>query len=169
MQNDTFQQKQIATEINRAINQGFSIDTHRDAELLVNQNYNWDDLNKFKEELNNSVLQFVCQVNEIITSPDVINNLGEHKEHFGKLVNVFFTDVNEFSNRVKDLRVQHEHLTGPLKDLNEYNLYNRIAINYHSLYTELSALVTPTLSELIMTISDVANTPIEQQPANIPE
>lgn len=166
MQNDTFQQKQITTEINRAINQGFSIDTHEDAELLINQNYSWDDLNKFKEELGNSVLQFVYQVNEIITSPNVINNLGEHKEHFSKLVNVFFTDINEFSNRVMSLRVQHEHLTGPIKDLNEYNLYNRIAINYHSLYTELSALVTPTLSELVMTISDVANIPVEQQQTN---
>lgn len=149
-----FEKKKINKEIDKAINEGFSIDTSDDASFLKDKEYSWDDLNRLKTELGNSVLDFVGQVNTIITNRTVIYNLGDKKHHFEKLINIFFTDINNFSNKVKDLRVQHEHRTGHVNDINEFNLYNRLAIQYHALFTELSALITPTLSDILLTISE---------------
>jgi len=155
MSNTNFQKKQIAREVNKVIQSGFSIDTSDDEQALKDQPYFWDDLNTLKDELGNSIIEFIGQVNAIITNPEVIQNLGDRKEHFEKLVTTFFSDINEFSHRVKELRIQHEDRTGHVNDINEFNNYNRIAISYHSLYTELSALITPTLSDLVLTISEV--------------
>ena len=151
----SFQKKQINNEIERAINSGFSIDTSNDQNFLTDSTYQWDDLNNLKDSLGNSVLEFMGQVNTIITNPEVIANLGERKNHFNQLINIFFSDISEFSHKVKHLREQHEHLTGRITDINQFNAYNRIAIQYQALYTELHALITPTLSDLVVTISEI--------------
>lgn len=156
------QKKKLSTEINRAVNQGFQINTQSDEDYLVDKNYNWDDLNKLKDDLGVSILQFVGQVNSVITNGDIINNLGDRKTHFEKVVNVFFTDINAFSMKVKVLREQHENNSGHVNNLNEFNTYNRIAISYHSLFTELTTLVTPTLSELMLVISEIVKPTTEQ-------
>ena len=156
-----FQKKQITQEIDKVISNGFSIDTTQDSSFLTDKPYSWDDLTQLKDELGNSILEFVAQVNTIITNPEVIRNLGKEKDHFQRLVSVFFSDINEFSHKVKEIRLQHEGRTGHINDINEFNLYNRIAITYHSLYSELSALITPTLSDLVLTISEVVpNAPL---------
>jgi hypothetical protein len=153
--NSAFEKKKIVTEIDRAINETFSIDTGNDADFLSTEKYSWDDLEKLKTELGNSILEFIGQVNVVITNREIIAKLGEKRTHFEKLVTLFFSDVNEFSNKVKNLRLQHEGKTGHINDINEFDQYNRIAIGYHSLFTELSALVTPTLSDIILTVSEV--------------
>lgn len=150
-----FQKKQISREVDKVINSGFSIDMSRDTELLDDKPYDWNDINILKDELGNSIIQFLGQVNSIITNPDVISNLKDKKEHFEKLINIFFTDINDFSHKVKELREQHEGMSGHVKDINEFNNYNRIAITYHSMYNELLSLITPTLSELVLVISEV--------------
>jgi len=151
------ERKQITKEVNKAINSGFKINTDSDEDFLKNSNYNWDDLNKLKEELGNSIIEFVGQVNVIITNADIIKNLNDRKEHFEKLVVIFFNDINDFSNKVKNIRLEHEHLTGHINNINEFNNYNRLAIQYQALFTELSTLITPTLSELMFIISDVVS------------
>lgn len=152
---DKLQQKQITREINKALSSGFSINTESDEEFLSKSNYSWDDLNKLKDELGVSILEFIGQVNCAITNPDVINNLGAQKDHFNKVVNLFFSDINDFSHKVKDIRTEHEHLTGHIDNINDFNNYNRIAIQYQALFSELATLITPTLSDLMLTINDV--------------
>lgn len=150
--NSNLKPKQITSAVNNALAAGFQINTTGDAAYLDGKNYNWSDLIQLKDQLGGSVVEFLGQVNAIISNPDIINNLGTHKEHFERVVKVFFADIDTFSNKVKDLRVQHEHLSGPVTDLNQFNLYNRLAITYHSLFAELQTLMTPTLSDLVLTV-----------------
>lgn len=151
------EQKQITKEINKALNSGFKINTESDEDFLKNSNYSWDDLNNLKEDLGKNILEFVFRVNEIIQNKDIVNNLNDKKEHFDKLISLFFSDINNFSLSVKNLRKQHEHLSGHINNINDFNVYNRIAIQYQSLFSELATLITPTLSDLMLTITDVAS------------
>lgn len=153
--NDKLEKKQITKEINKALSSGFNINTETDEEFLRKSKYNWDDLNKLKDDLGFSIIDFIGQVNVAITNPDIINNLGNQKEHFNKVVNLFFSDINDFSHKVKTIRTEHEHLSGHINNINEFNNYNRIAIQYQALFSELATLITPTLSDLMLTINEV--------------
>lgn len=147
--------KQITSAVNNALAAGFQINTSGDASFMQEQALNWNDLVILKDELGHSIIEFVGQVNALITNPAIINNLGDKKDHFERVVQVFFSDINDFSNKVKELRDQHEQFTGPITDLNQSNLYNRIAIQYNTLYQELQILVTPTLSDLVLTVHSI--------------
>lgn len=155
MQEANLNLKRLSLAVNRAGSTGFAVDTSKDQELLQGQNYNWDDLNALKEELGRSLLEFVGQVDMMLRNPDITNNLGNQTEHFSKTVDIFFKDISDFSEKVKDLRVQHEQLSGPVSDLSQLSLYNRLAMSYHSLCSELTILVGPTISELVLTVSKV--------------
>lgn len=147
--------KQITSAVNNALAAGFQINTSNDAQALSGQQFNWDDLNKLKEELGHGIIEFVLQVNTIISNPQIKANLGDKQQRFDRVTEVFFSDINDFSGKVKTVREQHEHLTGQVTDLNQYNLYNRLAIQYHTFFQELQVLVTPTLSELIMIVHEL--------------
>lgn len=151
------EQKQITKEINKVLNQGFKINVQSDEDFLKTCDYKWEDLDKLKEDLGASIIEFIKQVNTIITTPEIINNLGDKKSHFNKVVNLFFSDINEFSHKVKEIRLKHENMSGPIKNINDFDNYNRIAIQYHSLFSELATLITPTLSDLMLTISEIEN------------
>ena len=152
---DHLKPKQITSAVNQALASGFQINTQNDAAYLADKNYNWNDLIQLKEELGNSIVEFVAQVTAIITNPDIVNNLGNKQAHFERVTKVFFSDLNDFSNKVAQLRAQHEHMTGPVLDINQFNLYNRVAINYNSMFMELQSLMTPTLSDLVLTVSEL--------------
>ena len=156
--------KQITSAVNSALAAGFQINTQNDAAHLKDKTYSWDDLKQLKEELGNSVIEFVGQVNAITTNPQIINNLGVKKAHFERVVQVFFSDIGEFSSKVKEIRMQHEDKSGLVGDINEFNLYNRLAITYHSLFTELQTLITPTLSDIVLTVSKLV-IPVTPAPA----
>ena len=149
------QKKQLAKEIDKVIANGFNIDSSNDEEVLKNSDYKWEDLNQLKEDLANKIIEFMVEVNSAITNPLVINNLGTQAPHFNKLIELFYSDINNFSTKVKDIRVQHEDKSGPIKDINDFDVYNRLAIQYQSLFSELATLITPTLSEMMITIADI--------------
>lgn len=147
--------KQITSAVNQALAAGFQINTSNDTQYLDGQNYSWDDLNQLKQELGNTVIEFVTQVAQVTTNQQIMSNLGAKKAHFDRTVEVFFSDINVFSNKVAELRVQHEQMTGPVTDINQFNLYNRLAITYTTLFNELQVLVTPTLSDIMLTVSEL--------------
>lgn len=148
-------QKQITKEVNKALTNGFSINTESDEEFLKNSNFSWDDLNTLKDELGKNILEFVVNVTSIINNKEIINNLNDKRDYFNKLVALFFSDINDFSNKIKSLREQHEHLTGHINNINDFNIYNRIAINYQALFSELATLITPIISDIILTVSEL--------------
>lgn len=161
-------EKELSKSINKAFEEGFQINTNEDEKFLQKESYSWDDLNQLKTELGQRIMEFIAQVNMITSNPQVTSNLGEDKDHFQKVVVTFYNDVNHFSNKIKVLREEHEHLTGKVKDINEFNVYNRIAITYHSLFMELSTLITPTLSDLVLTVSKIeGNLVLENQPVAV--
>lgn len=149
------EKKKIAKEIDNALIGNMTLNGLSEEEALRLQNYSWDDLNKLKDDLAARIIDFLGQVNAIVTNLDIIRNLGDKKEHFNKLVNLFFSDINTFSKKVAELRVLHETKFNQISDLEEFDMYNRIAIMYQSLFSELATLITPTLSEIVLLISDV--------------
>lgn len=155
MDTSKLERKQIVKELDIAIQNGFNIDDSHDEELFQFSTYNWDDLNKLKTDLGNQIIEFIGQVNMVITNPAIINNLGTHTEHFKKTIELFFTDINNFSLKVRDIRIQHEEKTGHINNLNDFNQYNRIAIQYQSLFSELATLISPTLADIMATIADI--------------
>lgn len=165
---EQLEKKQIIKAIDNAVQNGFSIDTSHDEDFLKNSNYSWDDLNKLKEDLGTYIIQFMAQVNEVITNPVIIKNLGAEAEHFNKVIELFFTDINNFSMKVKDIRAQHEHLTGAINNLSDFNNYNRIAIQYQSLFSELATLITPTLSDMMLIVANIVPVNVTQS-ASVPE
>lgn len=155
MKAEQLEKKQIVKVIDQAMQTGFNIDTSHDGDFLKDSNYSWDDLNKLKEDLGMQIIHFMAQVNEIVTNPAIITNLGDKAGHFNKVIELFFADINNFSLKVKDIREQHEPLTGRILSLTDFNNYNRIAIQYQSLFSELTTLITPTLSDLMMTVTEI--------------
>lgn len=162
MDANKLERKQIVKEIDNVIQNGFNIDASHDEDLLKTAQYNWDDLNKLKEDLGLQIIGFINQVQTVITNPAVIHNLGDKAAQFNKVIELFFSDINNFSLKVKEIRVQHEHLTGHVDNINDFNNYNRIAIQYQSLFSELVTLVSPTLADMMMTIAEIVPVNVNQ-------
>ena len=154
--NPTFKQKPLTKELDSVFNKHIEINTETDKEFFLEKNnYKWEDLNILKEELGKNIIDFLSQVNSIITRQDIITNLGSRKEEFEKTVMTFFNDINEFSSKVKSLSEQHKNKSGNITNMDEFNIYNRLAIFYNVYTTELLELVTPTLSNLVLIVSEV--------------
>lgn len=164
-----FTQTKISKAINNVINGEYKVVTDNDHNLLKDSNFSWDDLNQLKEELAAKVMEFIHQVTSIINTPEILNNLNEHIHEFNKTVEIFFTDMNDFSSKVKNLREQHETKSGLVTNLDDYDLYNRVAVHYHSAFTELISLITPTLSELVLIASEATNIAKQKQEVKVEE
>jgi len=160
--------KKISTAVNQAVSTGFQANMDGDTDFLQKSNHNWDDLIKLKEELAKNILEFTMTVADMAKNTSILANLGPKLKDFLATVELFFKDMNTFSERVKGIRLQHEHLSGPITDMDSYNLYNRLAFEYHSLCNELAILVTPTMSQLILITSEaVDNSKAAETPVTI--
>lgn len=162
MSSNKFERKQITKKINNVIQNGFSIDASRDEDLLKSSQYNWDDLNNLKADLGNQIIEFIAQVTMVITNPDVTNNLGEKTKQFEKTISLFFSDINNFSLKIHDIYTQHEKKSGYINNLNDFNQYNHITTQYLSLFSELVTLVSPTLADLMVTITDIIPVKVDE-------
>lgn len=136
---------------------GFQVDTTHDNELFNLNDHSWDELNILKEQLGHGVLEFTAQVSAIVQNPDITNHLGDQVKHFTDTVNLFFKEITDFSERVRQIRVLHEEKHGAVTNMDEFSLYNRVAMNYHALCNELAILITPIVSELMMIVSKVVD------------
>ena len=148
----------LAVAVQSTIKNDIAIDTSGDEDFMEGQTYSWDELNTLKSELASAVMDFTNSVVEIVRNPFVTSGcLGEDQSRFDSTVKTFFSDINHFSNQVKELRQEHEHLSGPITDITGFNVYNRVSITYHNLFTELNALAAPSLSNLIILLTEVEN------------
>lgn len=145
----------IAKAIDTVVNNGISVNTDDDLNLLANNEHTWDELNSLKDTVASSVMEFTTQVAELTLNQQITENLGDRTEMFKKLSHQFFSDINNFSLQVKQLRSQHEGRTGNVTSMDDYNLYNRLSLSYASLMTELSAVVSPTMGEMVMIVADI--------------
>lgn len=154
---DIIKPNKLSVAVARAGKTGFEVDTSHDQELFSAQNYNWDDLTALKNELGQGVLEFTGQVTQLVQNKEITNNLGSDTAHFAATVDLFFKEVTEFSDRIRVNREQHENKSGPLASMDEFNTYNRIAMTYHTLCNELTILITPIVSELMIITAKVVD------------
>lgn len=152
------EKKKLAKVVKGVVdNDELIIDIEDDETFLANNPVSWDDLNTLKNDLGNTIMEFVSEIKSTVENPQIVNNLGERKGEFEKLITLFFSDINEFSLQVKNIRSEHEQHTGRITTLEDYNTYNRLAITYHNLYMELISLTSPTMSAIVLLISDITN------------
>ncbi len=146
MQNHKFK---VSKDYDRII-----VDITEDEKLIRESNFNWDELLQLKQELSDRIMDFVGQVSNCALNPNFTTRLGNRTEEFQKVVVLFFEDVKNFSVDVAAVNKEHEGKSGPVTTMADYDLYNRVSINYHALFNNLTTLVTPTLSELMFIIND---------------
>lgn len=164
---DVIKPNKLSVAVARAGKTGFEVDTSHDQELLSAQSYNWDDLTRLKDELGHGVLEFTGQVTQLARNEDITKNLGPDTKHFADTVNLFFKEITEFSDRVRVNREQHEHKSGPLASMDEFNVYNRVAMTYHTLCNELTILITPIVTELMLITTKVVDRAREVEEASL--
>lgn len=131
------------------------IDTTGDNDLFEQEDFIWDDLIKLKDDIASEVIKFSIHLHEAVSRPDVMSNLGDMKDEFEQTVMIYGKDIQNFSNKVKAVFSQHEHKTGKVTDMDDYNLYNRLSIEYQAMYCELIDLMNPTLSKLMILIAEI--------------
>jgi hypothetical protein len=147
----------LSSDISAVLNPDttLSIDPSSDEEILDPKEHNWDKLTQLKDELGRKIIEFISQVNAIINNQDVVSRLGDQTDYFNKIVLVFFSDINDFSKKIAEVRKQHDNLKGPIENVEDIDKFTNISITYHYLFTELANLITPTLSELMIILSSV--------------
>lgn len=153
------EKKKLNAEIEAIVDNNFEVVTNDQSEinkLLEDQDVNWDDLEKLKQELGSKIMEFTKNIVDIVGRKDIIDNLKGQTAEFNQLINLFLTDINNFSLKVKDLTKQHEGKSGPVKNIDEVSEYNRIAIQYNFYFSELLTLIAPTLAEILILIKEIS-------------
>lgn len=151
----TFTKKPIAAMAKHVVNNGFHIDTDGDLDIIEKDNNCWDDLNGLKEALGNALVEFVYQVQTMVHSPQITDNLGERRDEFDRLVGVFNKDIDTYASQIADLRIQHEHMSGSMTTLDEMNLFTNLSMRYQVIQVELQSLLAPTLANLTLLINEI--------------
>lgn len=149
-------QSVVAAAVQDHLNQ-INIDTSGDDAFLQTLPETWDDLNAMKDEMANSVLEFVSQVEEVSRQNVVMENLGSRKLEFERLHDVFYTDIDGFTKTVENLRSQHENRSGRITTMDELNLYNALGMEYAVLNQKLMTLIAPTITSIILLVNEVTD------------
>lgn len=149
-------QSAVAAAVQDHLNQ-INIDTSGDDAFLQTLPETWDDLNAMKDEMANSVLEFVSQVEEVSRQNVVMENLGSRKLEFERLHDVFYTDIDGFTKTVENLRSQHEHRSGRITTMDELTLYNALGMEYAVLNQKLMTLIAPTITSIILLVNEVTD------------
>lgn len=149
--------KAITREINKLADHNFTVNqTEEDFSTAEKIKVTWEDLLALKDELSSQVINLVYNVTSIVENKQILDTIV-NKANFSKLVEVFFGDVGEYSTRVKNLRAKHESRTGKIMSVQEFEEYNKLAVEYYSLSEELIHVLAPTVTEIIiMSNADVA-------------
>lgn len=147
---DKIKKRKINKELDKVFNKGIEFVDEQE-QLIKESDFHWEDLNKMREELGYAMLEFANNVWETLSNKDIIDNLGEHKNHFDKLVLQIFHDLNVVSNKVAEISVKHETKSGKIETEEDYNLYNKISYEYHLLFSELTTLLGPSMTDLVVT------------------
>lgn len=139
------------------------VDSTRDTKALEENTEGWDDLSVLKDELAHTLLSFVIDIERITSSPEVLQALGERTAEFNKTLDVFYNDINRFSNTIEELRLQHIGLTGGVTTIEDLNLFTRLSMGYQTLQIELQSLLGPTMANIVLMLHEVAPTKMAVQ------
>ena len=145
--------------------EGLTVDTSGDAQTLNSNKECWDDLSVLKNDLATTLLQFVVEIESAVTSPEILNALGADRHEFDKTVNVFYSDINRFTEQIQSLRSQHEHFSGGIDSMDDLNLFTRLSMSYQTLQIELHSLLGPTMANIILILHQALPSKIAVNPA----
>lgn len=154
LQNAGQSKSYTARQIDRIVENGMQIDRSKDTDMLSDINQTWEDLNTLRQALADATMSFTGQVYTLINNTGVLEALGPKQALFDKLVHTFFADAQAFSQRIAQLRAQHEHRSGAFTNLEEYGEFNKLALQYQNANDELAALLAPTVSELVLIVHE---------------
>ena len=169
------QLRAISREVNKLVDNSFTVNETDDQATLDAIKVVWDDLVSLKNELASQVLNLVHNVTSITANPAITENLV-NPGNFSRLVKIFFQDVNDYSSKIKLLREKHEHHTGRIASIAEFEEYNKLAVEYYGLSEELIHVLAPTVTEIVlMSNQDVqtklaemhASEQVTQEPHNV--
>lgn len=147
--------KKANETLDKAVEQAYHIDNTSEDFVIDNEQYNWDNLQKLREEMVDSVMKFVVQVQSLVTSKEILENLSpESSSKLSKVATVFFKDIESFSVKMSELYDEHKELKGFLNGMPDFDKYNRLAVKYHALYTELGSLVPPAVAEMMLIVHE---------------
>lgn len=148
----------INRQFDKLVENDMQIDRSKDAGVMADITQTWGDLNELRRQLAETVMTFTGQVYSLINNNDVLSVLGGKRAQFDKLVQTFFADVEAFSTRVAELRVQHESRNGKIDNFDDYGLFTNLSLQYQNANDELNVLLTPTLSELVLIVHECVGT-----------
>ena len=131
------------------------VNTDNDKDFLANHNFDWSDLMKFQSEMNSYILEFVVQANRIAANKELIAKLGDQKADFQRYMTTFYSDVDAFTRRTEALYKRVPKTSGKIETMDEYGLYNQIGIEHHTLMSDLTSIVAPTLTQVVMILSSI--------------
>lgn len=143
--------------INRMIEGTIHADDSGDEDFFAKDPSSWEELNELRQALAEGVLTFTMQVESMVNNPIVSEVLQDKKPEFDRLVQTFMSDTQEFSSKVAQLRAEHEHLSGKITNIDDFGKFNRIALRYENAKDELSVLLAPTISEMVLLINNQHN------------
>ena len=153
----------ISSAVNRAMNEVY-VDKSGDAAFLAQVGEGWDDLTNLKNELATSMLTFMAEIESILHQPELLAMLGSNREEFDRLMNVFWADIDRFSNTMQTLRSQHESRSGVLKTMEELNEFTRLSMQYQTLQVEMNSLLAPTMGSIVLILHESAPQRLEVTP-----
>jgi hypothetical protein len=148
---------------------GMIIDRSEDAEALQTNQEGWDDLAVLKDELAQTLLSFVIEIERITSSPELLEALGTRRGEFDKTLDVFYSDIDRFTNTIQSLRSEHDHLQGGVTSMDDLNLFTRLSMGYQTLQIELQSLLGPTMANIVLMLHEVSPSKIAVQPLNAQE
>lgn len=144
-----------------------TVNTDGDTDALNTLTETWDQLQSMKDTMAAGVLQFVTQVEEITNTPVIMSNLGALETEFRRHEEVFYRDIDGFTKKMQELRLQHENRTGPITSMADLTLYNNLAMEYAALNSQLMNLIGPTIASMIMIVNETVPTASAAQNNNI--
>jgi len=121
----------------------------------------WEELNEIKDTIANGVLEFVGSGEIIRQTPEITQSLGDKTAEFEKLLNLFYTDIDQFTKRMQTLIAEHDGKTGVLTTIEELHLFSSLSAQYLSLGDQLTVLIGPTVGQLMLLINDAV--PVSNQ------
>lgn len=154
------------TKIANAVETLQSVETESDRrymDYITTEKFQWEDLHVMRNEIGENISVFIENVSAILKNQQIMENLGENANEFDKLVSMFFSDIEKFSVEMAALNVQFENKFGVITTIDDYTLYNDLAVAYHFKTSDMVALTQCTIGQIISICLEVEAMLAEQQ------
>lgn len=124
-----------------------------DSDFFKDNPAQWEELEELASSLREGVLTFADQMNSMVTNEEAMALLQDKKPEFDRMFQTYLSDTKDFSEKFAQLYTKHEGRSGKITNMEDYALFNSLAFQYEHAKDELSALLAPTISEMVLLIN----------------